>query len=92
MNESAPMITLALSTITAFTYWIWIVRLSILKTLKYTQLTTHHLLGNLLFAEWLLPLSHLCDAHDESANRVVRCEWRDYVGGRWVVEGALCED
>lgn len=25
MNESAPMITLALSTIVAFSYWIWIV-------------------------------------------------------------------
>ena len=88
------MITLALSTITAFTYWIWIVRLlSILKTLKvHSANHTHHLLGNLLFAEWLLPLSHLCDAHDESANRVVCCEWSDYVGGRWVVEGAVCED
>jgi hypothetical protein len=25
MNESAPVITLSLSTVIAFTYWIWIV-------------------------------------------------------------------
>jgi len=91
MNESAPMITLALSTVVAFTYWTWIVRIPPLSPIEHPA---YHIsqLGNLLLPEWLLPLPHLCDTYDKPTNRVVCCKRGDYVGRRWIVESVVCED
>lgn len=81
MNESAPMLTLAISTMTAFSYWTWIVSLDLPETrpIPIDRLSNDRS-GSLLLPKRLLSLPHLRSSYHQPAHWLVRGERSHHVG------------